>query len=407
MRKLLLVLLICSGGLCQCQPRILFDASKAETAGNADWTIDADQHDLGFYNGPAVQGQGYESDPQRYPTPPQAGITAGTSETYWNGGISAWGVDLVKRGYQVETLPYNGAITYGAAGNDQDLSNYDVFVVCEPNIRFTAVERNSIIEFVQAGGGLFMISDHDQSDRNGDGWDSPSIWNDLMSNNTVQVEPFGITFDLQQFNQTSSNIANLPGDTLLHGPMGEVTQVKWSAGTSMTLHPEDAPSVTGVIYRTSANNAGTTQVLCARVHFGQGRVVAIGDSSPCDDGTGDPNDFLYNGYYQDANGNHRRLLLNATIWLVGGSADVAITEQAASLASLIFPDPVTDAIGFLSTGRGACEADLLDASGRTVRSWHIQLAERNTLSVAGCAPGIYLLSLRQGDSRQLLHLAIQ
>ena len=404
MRILLPVLLLCTAGFCEAQPRILFDASKAETAGNADWTLDADLHDLGFYNGPAVPGQSTESDPQRFPSPPQAGITASTGETYWNGGLSAWGVDLVKLGYQVETLPYNGAITFGDAGNVQDLSNYDVFVVCEPNIRFNAVERDAVVSFVQAGGGLFMISDHDASDRNGDGWDSPSIWNDLMINNTVQVEPFGITFDLQDFNQTSYNIANLPGDTLLHGPMGEVTQVRWSAGTSMTLHPEDAPSVTGVVYRTSANTAGTTQVLCARVFFGQGRVAALGDSSPCDDGTGDINDYLYNGYFEDAYGSHRRLLVNATIWLLGSNGNVqSVTEQAPP----IFPDPVTDHIGFRSTASGPCIAELLDAEGRTVRTWQLTLTERNTLPVAGCTPGIYLLSLVHGGSRQVLRLAIQ
>ena len=79
MRALLPLLLLFTAGPCLCQVKVLFDASKAETAGNADWTIDADQHNLGFNNGPAVTGQGNESNPQRYPTPPQAGITAATA----------------------------------------------------------------------------------------------------------------------------------------------------------------------------------------------------------------------------------------------------------------------------------------------------------------------------------------
>ncbi|MFN8362170.1 MAG: hypothetical protein U0T85_00385 [Cloacibacterium normanense] len=81
------------------QIKILFDATKAEMAGNADWVIDADSK------------SGGESNPQRIPTPAQSGITASTSETYWNGGISAWAIDLVKHGYFVETLPYDGRIT--------------------------------------------------------------------------------------------------------------------------------------------------------------------------------------------------------------------------------------------------------------------------------------------------------
>jgi hypothetical protein len=64
------------------QTKILFDASKAETAGNADWVIDANTHNLGFNNGPAVIGQGDESNPQQIPSPAQTGINGSTSETY-------------------------------------------------------------------------------------------------------------------------------------------------------------------------------------------------------------------------------------------------------------------------------------------------------------------------------------
>jgi hypothetical protein len=31
-------------------------------------------------------------------------------------------------------------------------------------------EKDAIINFVKNGGGLYMIADHDNSDRNGDGW---------------------------------------------------------------------------------------------------------------------------------------------------------------------------------------------------------------------------------------------
>src|SRR5215471_4473815 len=94
-----LFFLSCSGKIkAQTGIKILFDASKAETAGNADWVIDADSHNIGYTNGPAVVGQGSESNPQQIPTPAQSGITASTSETYWQGALSAWGVDCVKQG---------------------------------------------------------------------------------------------------------------------------------------------------------------------------------------------------------------------------------------------------------------------------------------------------------------------
>lgn len=320
------------------QVKILFDATKAESAGNADWVIDADAHNISYSAGPAVVVPGandLESNAQRYPTPDQSTVTSSTSETYWQGAISAWGIDCVKKGYQVETLPYNGQITYGNAGNLQDLSNYKVFIVCEPNIVFSTSEKTALINFVQNGGGLFMVSDHTISDRNNDGWDSPAIWNDFMSNNGTQSNPFGMTFDLADFSQTTSNIPSLPGDPLLHGVMGDVTQAMWSNGTSMTLTPGSNSSIKGVVYKTGSS-FGNSNVMCAYATYGNGRVVGFGDSSPCDDGTGDPGDQLYSGWTGEANGSHEKLLMNATIWLASstsGAAPTATTQAGSSVTA--------------------------------------------------------------------------
>jgi len=54
--------------------RILFDNSKAETAGNADWIVSTSQPD------PIAQN----ASPQK--------------ETDWTGALSAWGVGLQKTG---------------------------------------------------------------------------------------------------------------------------------------------------------------------------------------------------------------------------------------------------------------------------------------------------------------------
>ncbi|MBI3509685.1 MAG: T9SS type A sorting domain-containing protein [Bacteroidetes bacterium] len=299
----------------QAAVRILFDATKAEMAGNADWVVDADTHNIGFSSGPAVVGQGNESNPQTIPTPAQSGINASTPETYWNGSLSAWGVDCANHSYVVETLPYNGAISYGNSSNAQDLSNYKVFIVCEPNIVFSSSEKTALLNFVQNGGGLFIISDHTVSDRNNDGWDSPGIWNDLFTNNSVQNDPFGFSVDLQNFSQITTNAATLPGDSILHGPMGNVTEAQWSNGTTFTINNSDNATTKGVIYKTSSSTTGTTNVMALYGRFGNGKFAAIGDSSPCDDGTGDVNDVLYNGYFSDAAGNHQLLIMNMTIWL--------------------------------------------------------------------------------------------
>ncbi len=306
--------------------KILFDASKAETAGNADWVIDANSFNLGFGSGPAILNGGNEANPSQIPSPAQSGITGSTAETFWKGGISYWGIDCVNRNYIVETLPYNGQITYGNGGNAQDLSNYDVFIVCEPNILFTASEKTAILTFVQNGGGLFMVADHNSSDRNNDGFDSPHIWNDLMTNNSVQNNPFGISFNYVDFSQTTSNIPSLPTDSTLHGPFGDVTQAKWSAGTSMTINTSQNSSVKGVVYKTGSS-FGSTNVMFAHARFGNGKVAAIGDSSPCDDGSGDTNDDLFDGYIADAGGNHRKLLMNATIWLATSNSSAPPTAD--------------------------------------------------------------------------------
>lgn len=324
---LLLVLLVSL--ISQAQVKILFDATKAETAGNADWVIDADLFNLGYSSGPAVAGQGNEANPQRYATPDQGTVTQSTTGSYWKGGISSWGIDLVKQGYWVETLPYNGQITYGNSSNAQDLSNYKVFVVCEPNILFTAAEKTAMMQFVQNGGGLFMVSDHDQSDRNNDGYDSPYIWNDFMSSNGIQSNPFGFTFDYASFSQTTTNIPNLPSDPLLHGSIGNVTQAMWSSGTSITLSPGANASIVGVVYKTGSS-FGNSNVMVCHATYGNGKVVGFGDSSPCDDGSGDPNDQLYDGWIADASGNHRTLILNATLWLAATSAVAPVATTLAA-----------------------------------------------------------------------------
>lgn len=340
MRRLSFSIIFClSVSLSFSQVKILFDATKAETAGNADWVIDADAFNIYWNSSGGYSLSGSEANAQNIPTPAQSGITSSTAETYWTGGISAWGVDMVKKGYTVESLPVNGSITYGSGSNPRDLSNYKVFVVCEPNIKFTTSEKTAMINFVQNGGGLFMVADHTGSDRNNDGIDSPQIWNDFMDTNSVHY--FGIHFDYADFSQTSTNIANLPGDPLLHGVMGNVTEVQWSAGNSMTLNPSNNPSVKGVVYKTGASTTGNTNCMVAYATYGTGRVVAFGDSSPCDDGTGDTGDVLYTGYTGDANGNHQKLIVNATIWLAGTttSIDNSIAEEN---PLLIYPNPAND-----------------------------------------------------------------
>ncbi len=275
--------------------KFLFDATKAETAGNADWVTDQDN-----------------STPQRIPTPLQNTITGATAETYWTGAISAWGIALAKQGHTVETLPATGSITYGNTANPQDLSNYAVFVIDEPNIRFTAAEKTAILNFISNGGGLFMISDHNISDRNNDGWDSPAIWNDLMTNNGSISNPFGFSIDLTNFSQVTSNI--LTGSStnpILNGSQGAVTQLEFNNGASITTSTTANPNVKGLVWKSTATQ-GSTNLMAASSNYGSGRVFVVADSSPMDDGTGAPGNNLFNGWSKYS---HRNLFMNASLWL--------------------------------------------------------------------------------------------
>ncbi len=379
------ILLVFFGTTSFSQTKILFDATKAETAGNADWVIDADNFNLG-YNPDAYIG-GHESNAQQIPTPSQSNITNSTNETYWTGGISAWGVDAVKAGFYVETLPYNGRITYGDNTNPQDLSNYKVFVVCEPNIPFTDEEKTAILQFVYNGGGLFMISDHYQSDRNGDGYDSPTIWNDLMQNNSIESNPFGITFDDGNFDETNANIASLPNDSILHGSWGDVTDMQFFAGTSMSLNPSKNSTVKGLVYE-HGYTSGNNYVMAACARYGQGKVVAIGDSSPADDGTGDNGDNLYNGWTGDANGNHERFFMNATIWL----ATETITSNT--------QPPVNKFVKVITHGNQLTitsqlsenyKLELFDITGQKIIDEHIKTNQ--TILLPAAIPGIYFYKI--------------
>lgn len=314
----LLALLITLSFISFAQKKFLFDAAHAETAGNADWVISENSGGTTIYS---------------IPTPAQSGITSSTAESYWTGAISSWGVALVKLGYYVETLPVGSSITYGTTAS-QDLKNYNVFVIDEPNTVFTTAEKTALINFVKNGGGLFMISDHTVSDRNNDGWDSPMIWNDLFTNNGAVTNPFGLSVDLTNISQTSTNV--LSGDSLISGPAGTVTGMQWSNGATITVNNTANPSAKNIVW-TTGSAQGLTNGMVAHALFGKGRVALVTDSSPADDGTGASGNSLYVGWAYTGtgvNGSHAYLHLNGSIWLANNTAlPVELTSFATSVTN--------------------------------------------------------------------------
>ena len=157
-----------------------------------------------------------------------------------------------------------------------------------------------------------MISDHTVSDRNNDGWDSPDIWNDLMNNNGAVTNPFGFTIDLTNITELTSNV--LTGNAtnpILHGTQGNVTQLDYHNGATLTLNSAANASVQGLIWR-STSTQSTTNAMSASATYGTGRVYVVTDSSPMDDGTGAAGNTLFNGWTTFS---HIPLFMNASLWL--------------------------------------------------------------------------------------------
>jgi hypothetical protein len=274
--------------------RVLFDDAHAEEAGNADWIISTSKPD------------------------PLAQNASPSSETDWTGALSSWGVTLQKTGnYSLKTLPSGSSITYGTS-SATDLQNFNTFVLPEPNILLTTAEKTAVMTFVQNGGGLFLISDHTGSDRNNDGYDSPAIINDLMTNNSVDsTDPFGFSVDLLNISSGYPAAISDSTNAVLNGSFGTVTKSLFANGTTATLKPADNSSVKGLLYR--SGYSGNTGAFFATSTFGSGRVAFWGDSSPIDDGTGQSGNTLYDGW-NDTSATNAALALNATEWLAGATS---------------------------------------------------------------------------------------
>ena len=99
-------------------------------------------------------------------------------------------------------------------------------------------------------------------------------------------------------------------NTILHGSQGDVTQLKFSNGATMTKTSGSA--ATPLIWQSTAAQ-GNTNIMLMSSTYGTGRVVCITDSSPADDGTGSPGNTVYPGWTEIAS--HAKLHMNASLWL--------------------------------------------------------------------------------------------
>ena len=407
--------------------KVLFDARHGQTAGEADWIVDADTSQLRFLTFRCQPNNNLHHSAQRVPTPPQSEIQLDTPETFWEGAISAWGVALAKdalnpsrgRNWQIEQYAWDAPpMTFGDNNNPQDLSSYDVLILAEPNTPYTDAEAEAILRFVETGGGLFLIADHETSDRdcsggpNGEKEDSPFILNRLMRTR-VQTDPsppyfdptdpdndfgvFGIWFhengnddpeddqnkEFDWFGErANNNVETDPADPITSGPFGRgLGGLGFFGSTQMAISTD--PDKGNFTVRAHAWRNGQThtplpngvseRVTFASATFGQGRVVAIGDSSPAEDDTGQGD--VHPGWDKALFGvtNHI-IFLNATDWLAG-DAEPDTTEP------LITQGPAADP--------GDCHARITFSTDESTRA---EIHWGETAALAQSTPGTGLAS---------------
>lgn len=260
--------------------RVLFDTAHKQAVGNADWIIDA-----------------HSPDPS--PASP-------TSETSWTGGISSWGFDLHQSGrYQIKQLPSTAKLAWGGGGPG-DLQQVDVFVSDEPELDFAPGEQQALVTFAEAGGGIFLVSDHSGAVRCGSCTEAWRVINAFLE--TGAGNRYGVKCDGNDVGASGLTGAATSTSLTPHfsaGPFGDGASLIYHSGSTVSLVAgHGSPEL---IY-----TSGVGGMMAASELPGGGRLVLMGDSSPADDGTCQCSANLQNGWHE---GSDREAILNATAWL--------------------------------------------------------------------------------------------
>ncbi|MGF9697386.1 DUF5689 domain-containing protein [Paenibacillus sp. MABNR03] len=247
--------------------KVLFDNTHAQTAGAADWVID--------------------------------------------GGFSDFGNALANDGYDVKELRKATPFTY------DDLKDYNVFVIAEPNVPFKATEQAALKEYVEKGGSIFFIGDHYNADRNKNRWDGSEAFNgyrrgafedpakgmsaeernsEAMQNVTSTdwlSENFGVRFRYNALGDI--NATNIVPSEQAFGITEGVSAVAMHAGSTLAI--TDPTKAKGIVYLPKTNAAWPNAVdqgvyngggieegpYVAVSKLGAGKAAFIGDSSPVED----------------------------------------------------------------------------------------------------------------------------
>ncbi len=330
---------------------VLFDHAHDQDAGsNGNWRID-------------------DNFPDPLPAVPN-------SETSWNGQLSEWGYELYLAGHTVHSNT--------TALSASVLAGVDLLIIPEPQNPFTAAEKEAVRQFVYDGGSLFMIGDHNSSDRNANGWDSPSIFGGYsVPHITVPVGSdtetfagalFGLHFHVKDEGNNSitgtfTNITAAAGNPVIEGSYGDVNAVIYHVGNVMTLWPTANPYLSDVGSLISKSEGSPHVAAWSR--YGDGKIVGYGDSSSMADGTGSES---HADNWTEAGSNNREFFLNACEWLLDNPY-VGVEDETPFNLGLdlrAYPNPFNPrtTVSLTMPHDGFVEVTIHDLQGRSLRTLH-------------------------------------
>jgi len=271
------------------------------------------------------------------------------------GFYSDWASLLESQGMNVASLN-TGPVT-GAA-----LSSYDVIIISNPTASYSTDEINAIKQFVNDGGGLFIlgewglysasnnITSNQIATEFGITFNNDSVRDSLHHDGPNQVWPLIGEFDNAIIGTDVSEAVILAGCSL--GTTGSAFPIAWAYDNASASSPAPGAGspITGeeTLLSSGETAAFTTDnepeafgdgpIVMAAATYGSGRVVAVGDgnlfgnsdSSDPDDGTIDLNEY-----------DNEKVAVDIPEWLCGlttGQIDISLSEGWNLISLPLIPD---------------------------------------------------------------------
>lgn len=263
------------------------------------------------------------------------GGTEGSADWVIDGAFSSFADALVAEGYTVREYRgidknSDGAIRFyddRQAGNVAlnecvityaSIADADVFVMAEPNRPLKTSEYDALMQFVNAGKGIYFIADHYNADRNLNTWDSTEVFNgynrstdaaynlggeygDRRNPQSANLgwlsQNFGIRFRFNAID-CKSGVSDVRSASQTEGITQGVEPILMAGGATLSI--VDGSKAKGLVYLSSSDNATKWSYAAdTGLYFGgeaegpyvaiskpsAGKAAFIGDSSPVEDNT--------------------------------------------------------------------------------------------------------------------------